>query len=225
MRLLGHRGAWLLVASTVVYGICALTWPRAILWATSREGPIEQTSHVVLAVVVAAWFVLAGTSVARGRARDAWVAVPIALYLAFLLLEEIDWGLVYGVDIGFERAFGAPAIHTLVRNPVHLWNDVQFWAVLPAIAWFSTPLMTWGRAPDARAARPVPTLDDSIVFAATLVVEFSWSGLGVALGLGRDAPLFEVMGLYQLVVYVLFGQVALRTLRTPPRVDPGTVSK
>lgn len=127
-RSLRHPIAVLNIGATALYLLANALFPKEFFdlraW---REGPIEQVSHAVLLVALIAWL----WAVRRRTGTARWIAVVVSLYTLFLLLEEIDWGLVYGVDIGFNRLVGLPSLHQSQWRPRFFWEDKLYWIGAP----------------------------------------------------------------------------------------------
>jgi hypothetical protein len=187
----------------------------------SPEGPIEHASHVVL-VAVLALFVAAATA-ARGRAATV-CAVVWCLYLALLLLEEIDFGRLYGIDLGYsllERAVGAPNLHNAPGHASSLVGWAQVWIAAPMAGYFLAPLVAWPawRQRLERIAPFTPVPADAILFLALAVLAVALDSvkpLDLRLGAGSAAATacpHSPLPLFQLLTYVLIGMVGGRALR------------
>ncbi|MCY1007659.1 hypothetical protein OV079_19310 [Nannocystis pusilla] len=92
------------------------TSPASTAELLAKEGPAEHASHAVLAAAVVAWLL---------ASRPGGRAVPLAMagFLALVLVEEIDWGSVYGWPAVGERVaavFGHRNMHNAARGSSYL---------------------------------------------------------------------------------------------------------
>ncbi len=177
-------------AITAAFVVAAVFAPDAFLAIRAkREGPIEHVSHVALLAASVVW--LAALRSLRGRKRR--FAIGVAGYVLLLLLEEIDWGLVYGLDIGFKNVFGVPSFHQTTWENEYVWQDKLYWFGAPIALFFVAPwLGRW-----TEGLRPVaPTRADGIVFVVVL-----------ATFLVVDQFHRHAMSSYQAVIYLLIAWV------------------
>ncbi|MEZ4222875.1 MAG: hypothetical protein R3B13_18175 [Polyangiaceae bacterium] len=182
---------------TLAVLIAAQVAPESFLQLRAqREGPLEHVSHVVLLAALGAW----GLAARSLRRPSRGIALAIAAYLLLLLLEEIDWGLVYGIDIGFEHLFGVPSFHQTTWKNEHVWQDKLYWFGAPVAAWFSAAWLWEGLRRYAPAA---PTRADSAAFLSILLT---------FLVVDQLHP--HVIGIYQTVMYALFAWIGWRASAT-----------
>lgn len=194
----------LLVAS--VASAVGLWWVAAVLFPVDasvlfgEEGPVEQWSDAILLGAILVW-----ATIAVRRLR--W-ALPVALYLTFLLMEETDWGAVYGVDAGHsivDALVGRDSFHELSLAGVSFFAEVQHWFVLPALGFFGFAVAT--RLAGRPVAHDLPREDETAVLAVIL-------GLYVVMPSPLQPPLDD-RGMYQLLIYGLFAMMAVRRLAPP----------
>ncbi|MFY0541503.1 hypothetical protein [Nannocystis pusilla] len=120
----------------------AWTSPAITAELLAKEGPAEHASHAVLAAAVVAW-----TLASRAGGR----AVPLAMagFLLLVLVEEIDWGSVYGWPAVGERVaavFGHRNMHNAARGSSYLLF------ALPLVAYYLARGQVAGSAGRDRAA-------------------------------------------------------------------------
>jgi hypothetical protein len=128
-----------------------------------EEGFIEHVSHLALLVALFFWAVAARSLRGSGRARA--LAWGVFAYVALLLVEEIDWGLVYGVDIGFKRVFGLTSFHQTTWRNDYVWQDKLYWFGAPMALFFLAP---WLGKMVASFHPAAATRRDSVAFAVVL---------------------------------------------------------
>jgi hypothetical protein len=162
-----------LVVAAIYAAIAGAAWiaPQAVLGAAAKEGAIEVVSHAVLAGGIAAWAL-------RSRVRPRWPAVAMALVLAVVLGEELDWGAHLGVPAiadALTRAGGAPNLHNAWLGASYLLFAAPF------CAWFSVPFVPerWR----ARLQPHVPSRGEAFAFGliaavaiASMLVPAAWEG-------------------------------------------------
>ncbi len=213
MNAIRHPFGGLLVGGSLAYALAVLLAPRVVIWGFHKEGPVEHASHLVLLVAIGL-FAYAATRTA-GPARA--LAIAMTAYLGFLMLEEIDYGLVYGVDLGGEalRArFGVPNLHNAQRDPPTMLLSVQLWMAAPILAFAGLGLWTGG----ARLAPVAPLRGEGIgiLAGAVLTAAFDSARL-LAWRLGDPAlaraPESSAMGFFQTLLYGMLAWVAWRAGR------------
>lgn len=126
----------------------------------AKEGPLEQASHVVLLLAALAWARLATRSTAGARLRSALLAV----FLSFVLAEEIDWGAIYGagaVGRAFATVFGHRNMHNALSGASYLL--------------FALPLALHFAAPARLHGRLVPVADERLAFFAIGALFVAWN--------------------------------------------------
>ncbi|WAS97440.1 hypothetical protein [Nannocystis punicea] len=180
----------MVVAIAAAAVVSALASPDATREVLAKEGPAEHASHAVLAAAVVAW-ALAGRSAGRR-------AVPLAMagFLALVLVEEIDWGSVYGWTAAGERVaavFGHRNMHNAARGSSYLL--------------FALPLVGYYLAPGTGRwlGRLAPLRDERWAFAAV-------AALFVA---GNMSAAWEraAQELLELLLYALLLATGLRLAR------------
>ncbi|PCC67680.1 hypothetical protein SAMN02745121_02316 [Nannocystis exedens] len=170
--------------------VAARTSPAITAELLAKEGPAEHASHAVLAAAVVAW-ALAGRAVDRPA-----VALAMAGFLALVLVEEVDWGSVYGWSAVGERVaavFGHRNMHNAARGSSYLL--------------FALPLAGYYLAPGTgrRLGRARPIADERWAFAVI-------AGLFVA---GNMSPAWEraAQELLELLLYALLLATGVRVGR------------
>jgi hypothetical protein len=160
-----------------------------------KEGPIEHVSHAALLVALVLWVMAArGLS---GSART--LAAFVVAYVAFLFVEEIDWGLVYGVDIGFQRLVGLPSFHQTTWRNEHIWQDKLYWIGAPLLLYFGLPRLRWLGGKLARFEPTWPSARESVAFAIVLITFMA-----------VDRFVKNSISTYQALIYALLASVAAR---------------
>lgn len=116
----------------------AIISPDLAQIALKKEGLIEQISNLILLGGILLWY--------RERKRSKLhrtVPTLVMTYLALLLLEEIDWGGIYGFHL-FQWIFG-----DLGRENLHnFWNGMSY-------ALFGIPILLWFYSPAFSPARQI----------------------------------------------------------------------
>lgn len=187
-RVLRHPLTIATVAATALIGVGLLVAPEPLVaLKDQRESGLEHISHGVLLLGVLLWSVV----VARTKRDGPQVLGIVTLgYQLLLLLEETDWGQVYGVDLGVE------ALHHNTVHPATMFHDRLFLFALPGVAWALAPLVrrsSWSVAP-----RP----EDGVVFLGIL-----------ATYVASDMVIEGLHDVYQTLAYAVFLGVGLRALR------------
>ncbi|MFO0571239.1 MAG: hypothetical protein U0263_36755 [Polyangiaceae bacterium] len=155
--------------------------------------------------------------------RARLLAVLATSYLSLALLEEIDWGAVYGWDLGHvtvERlTHGSPNFHNaqLTHSSLLGWSVV--WMSAPMIAFFGAPLVPvprWQRL--WRSLSPAATTPvEGLVFLTAAVVSVGVDGLpllerrlGYVPRAGAGDPVGAPLGFFQIFFYLAWLFVAWR---------------
>lgn len=161
----------------------------------AKEGPAEHASHAVVAAAVVAWLL---------ASRPGGRAVPLAMagFLALVLVEEIDWGSVYGWPAVGERVaavFGHRNMHNAARGSSYLLF------ALPLVAYYMAP----GTGRWLGRARPIR--DERWAFAA----------LGALFVAGNMSAAWEraAQELLELLLYALLLATGLRVAQEPGGKD------
>jgi hypothetical protein len=157
------------------------------------------------------------------------LAVTVCGFLVFALLEEIDWGAVYGVDLGYSWVArltgGSVSFHNAQRTHVGLLTWVLPWMTAPMLLYFAAPLVPiarlgqrWESWAPTRATR-----SEGLLFFAGAVLTVCVDSVPlVRWRMGSDPrapggdPIGSPLGLYQAGFYLLWALVALRALRERP---------
>nr|HMR10913.1 hypothetical protein [Polyangiaceae bacterium] len=163
------------------------------------EGAIEQGSHVALLVALGAW--VQAVRVLRGRGGARGLAAVVTAYVLLLLLEEIDYGLIYGLDIGFKDVFGVTSFHQTTWKNEYVWQDKLYWFDAPMAAFFAAPF--FGRLTE-RYHPAAATRRDSVAFVVVLVTF-----------LVVDQFHRHAISIYQAVMYALMAWVGARAAGYP----------
>lgn len=163
------------------------------------EGAIEQGSHVALLVALGAW--VQAVRVLRGRGGARGLAAVVTAYVLLLLLEEIDYGLIYGLDIGFKDVFGVTSFHQTTWKNEYVWQDKLYWFGAPMAAFFAAPF--FGRFTE-RYHPAAATRRDSVAFVVVLVTF-----------LVVDQFHRHAISIYQAVMYALMAWVGARAAGYP----------
>ncbi|MDC0715565.1 hypothetical protein [Nannocystis bainbridge] len=185
-----------IAAVAVTAALTSPAWTAALL---AKEGPAEHASHAVLAAAVVAW------ALAGRRADRRAVALAMAGFLALVLVEEVDWGSVYGWTTIGERmagAFGHRNMHNAARGSSYLLF------ALPLIGYFAAPRRWLGGL--------APSRDERWAFVAI-------AGLFVA---GNMSAAWEraAQELLELLLYALLLAIGLRVGRGSGRTGLTTAA-
>ena len=169
---LKHPALWIFLAGAVAYVAFTSLFPEVALPWHRHEGPIEHAGHLVLYVALFAW----ARAITRAlRVGMRVLPVVIALYLAFLTLEEIDFGHAYGVNLGatWIRSItgGSPNFHNAQDGHSGMLGWALTWIMLPLVAYFAMGLRT------KRTSCIWPTRSESFVFGALCVLTLFLDGL------------------------------------------------
>lgn len=123
------------LVALAAFVVLALAAPERTAGWLAKEGPVEHASHVILALAALAWLALAIFK--RSAAR--LLSLALALFLALVLAEELDWGAVYGwrgPGEAIARVFGHRNLHNAASGSSYLLFAV------PLAVYFA-----WPRAP------------------------------------------------------------------------------
>lgn len=135
-----------------------------------HEGWLEHASHLVLLAALVAW----GIGLARLPAGLApALGVLFWAWLCFALLEEVDYGQVYGVDLGYrwlEQQTGYPSLHHSRGQPATMLQDRLLLVAGPGITWALSGLVGPLRRALGRAAVVLPTPAEGVLFLAPLAL-------------------------------------------------------
>jgi hypothetical protein len=217
-----------LLSSVLVHVLGVMLVPELWLELSGKEATFEHLGHAVIFLSALAW--LRVTRRREGAPR--WISTLVSVYLGFCLLEEVDWGAVYGIDLGYTRiqrwTSGSPNLHNapaLERGPLG-WSVV--WLSLPMVVYFLAGL--WTRARTGSLASVLPTKSESILFLSTVLVSVVFDGLhllhwrlGYVPRAETGGRLGDALGWFQIAFYVLWILVALRLAtegRVAKRVTP-----
>lgn len=218
----------LFVGMLAAYFAVVLATPELWLWLAAKEGPFEHLGHMALVVAVALWVGVALRAARRPRA----LAIGVALYLGLALLEEIDWGAVYGVDLGHSLVArltgGSPNFHNAQKSHASLAGWSVAWMSAPMLLFFGLPLTPlsklWrGLAPAASLA----VEGASFLAAALLTVLVDGlplleRRLGYVPRAGAGDPIGAPLGFFQIAFYVAWALVAWRALRQLRGAEPAS---
>lgn len=211
-------------AAVGLYVGLALVAPETWLKLASKEGPLEHLGHALMLSALGVWAAVAASSF-RERRAAAGVAAVVTTYLAFALMEEVDWGAVYGLDLGHRfiasLTGGSENFHNAQRAHGSVFAWALVWMSAPMAAYFAAPLIplrAWKRRWERAApARSLP-LEGVLFFAAAAasvaidsVPLLRWR-LGFQPRAGAGDPIGAPLGLLQATFYLLWLSVALRAL-------------
>lgn len=174
--------------------VAAVLGPEPMRGLLAKEGPAEQVSHVVLAVAVIAWSARAMRPVSMRGGRMG--AAALALAFAFVLGEELDWGLAFEVHV-----LADPLIRLVGRPDLHnAWGGASYLLFsLPVLA-----VVALGVAgPTDRAGWRGPSRGDAIALVLVAIAAV----ITIALPRAWEAALDE---LTELLAYVALAAAALR---------------
>jgi hypothetical protein len=207
-----------------IHVIGVLVAPGLWLRLSDKESVFEHLGHAVLALACVVW-VLVSVCARRGALV---IAGLVTAYLLFCLLEEIDWGAVYGIDLGYSRIqrwTGGPNLH----NARALEHTAFGWS----LPWMSAPMLAYfasGFVPRARLgtlAAVLSTRVETFWFVLTVVVSAAFDGLHLLhwrLGYVPRAPaggsLGDALGWFQIAFYLLWVLVGLRIRRELRATQP-----
>jgi hypothetical protein len=175
----------------------AVSWlaPEVIVWATGEmEGPAEQVTHLVLGAATLAWAAAAW----RARGAPRLLAVAVFAYVLLLMLEEIDYGSIYGIGTGLRPLIGIPSLHQSQWEATTVLFDKLLWFALPTVALYASAFAPITRFDPVRPTR-TEAVACAIVFGTYIVVDAATSGL---------------MPLYQGLTYGVMTSTAVRAFRS-----------
>lgn len=203
----------------VAYLAAAFLLPDAVLWLTTEEGPSEHPQPFVLAAVIGLWIAVACRSIrstdGSSRIRTV-VAVLMPAYLLFVLFEEINWGHVYGVDLGWSwinRLMGTLAFHS-VHSQNQPWKDPTFYIVLPLAVYFALPLVPAARHWFERLGPVGARFEEGVVFFLAVVCNFVVFLTSPLSELNKDSePYGDAVSLFQTMAYLLLLLIGWRAYR------------
>lgn len=213
--------AWVFVAMVAAYLGVVLAAPELWLWLAAKEGPLEHAGHLALAAALALWLgvVVRSTGPARG------LAVCVSAYLSFALFEEIDWGAVYGLDLGHSLIArwtgGSPNLHNAQWKHASLLGWSVVWMGAPMGLFFALPLVPLGRVrrlwQRCAPASSQPTEGALFLIAALLTtcidgLPLLERGLGYVPRAGAGDPIGGPLGFFQIAFYAAWALVAWRAL-------------
>lgn len=196
-----------------------LAAPELWLRLAAKEGPFEHVGHAVLLLAALGWL----RASVRNRARARLLAIMATSYLVLALLEEVDWGAVYGWNLGHatvERlTHGSPNFHNAQTTHSSLFGWSVVWMSGPMVAFFGAPLVPlpgWRRL--WRSCSPVATTPvEGLVFLAAAVISVVVDGLpllehrlGYVPRAGAGDPIGAPLGFFQIFFYFAWLFVAWR---------------
>lgn len=216
--------AWALGLCVSIHVLGVLVAPHLWLRLSNKESVFEHLGHATLALACVVWL-----WAARRTRRDALVVVAlVSAYLAFCLLEEIDWGEVYGIDLGYTQLTkwtGGPNLHNAPALEHTLLGWSLLWMTAPMVAYFSTGLL-----PRTRLSNVLATRAETFWFGATVLVSALFDGLHLLhwrLGYVPRAPaggsLGDALGWFQIAFYLLWVLVGIRLGREQRATKPVSV--
>ncbi len=219
-RLRNHPLLWLALGTTLVYLIAVASVPRVVESLVVVDGPIEDLGHVVLLLAIAAWATLA-RRLGREQHPASKLVLGIVLYLVFIEMEEINWGDVYGLDLGASlvtRLVGTTTFHRAYHNAYYA-NLLGVIIASPIAVYFALGLFRRRAAGWLTGMTPAsPLRVESILFFTVAILAqvldaiplLEWRMGKPTSQWGLDSPL----GLFQALIYTLLCMVALRALRS-----------
>ncbi len=222
----------IVVGVSLTWWLLVYVWPEPLLLLSMTEGPIEHASHVVLLAAAGAWGVASMRLLGRRRRigrGPSWLAIGLSvlltLYALLLLLEEIHWGAVYGVDLGhslLQGWVGGDSLHTAPRTGSAWYSDLSLTLAVPAVAiWCGLPAMMRLWPASERWLAPVTRLrHDTLLFCAVVVLS-QLSDIVLPRGSGSNdyfypdgTPRPDIRSFYQGAVYGVMLLSALRVCRS-----------
>lgn len=209
-----HPYVWALGLCVSIHVLGVLIAPDLWLRLSDKESLFEHLGHGVLALGFVVWLLVS----VRTRRGALVVACLVSAYLLFCLLEEIDWGAVYGIELGhsrIERWTGGPNLHNaraLEHTPFG-WSLP--WMAAPMIAYFAAGWVP--RARQRTLASVLPTRAESFWFVVTVLVSAAFDGLhllhwrlGYVPRAAAGGSLGDALGWFQIAFYLLWVLVGLR---------------
>ncbi|MBI3207000.1 MAG: hypothetical protein HYZ29_36015 [Myxococcales bacterium] len=213
--------AWLFAAMLAAYLGVVLTAPELWLRLAAKEGPFEHAGHLTLAVALALWIGL----VARSKGPARVLSTCVSAYLVFALLEELDWGAVYGLDLGHSLIArwtgGSPNLHNAQWKHGSLLGWSVAWMGAPMGCYFGLPLVPlvrvrrlWERCAPA-GSQP---MEGALFLGAALLtiwvdgLPLLERGLGYVPRTGAGDPIGQPLGFFQIAFYAAWALVAQRAL-------------
>lgn len=226
--------AKLFAAMVATYFTLVLAAPELWLRLAAKEGPIEHAGHLLLALTIASW-IWVGVR-AAGAARG--LAVGVVVYLTATLQEEIDWGAVYGLDLGHSLVAsitrGSPNFHNAQTAHASVLGWAVVWLSAPMLVFFGFPLLPLARARSlrARCSPACASVSEGVSFFVAAIATVVIDGLpllerrlGYVPRVGGGDAIGGALGFFQMAFYAAWALVALRALRElrdrAPSAPPG----
>jgi len=208
------------VVAVVSYLLMVAFAPELLLRMLAHEGPVEHVGHLVLLLALLAWLVLAECCIVMDGVRFGATALPmiVTICLVFLFLEDIDWGAVYGVDLGYslvrELTGGSSNFHDAMDGS-ELLAGVLLWMLLPLVLVFSVGLIPLRglRARWDRLAPVRPTWDESVRFWLIGVLALVTSSVDLLPEREPGAAPASALTFFEIACFALWASVALRATR------------
>ena len=220
--------AWALGLCVTIHVLGVLVAPNFWLRLADKESVFEHLGHAVLAIACVVWL-LVSLGTRRGALVVAWL---MSAYLLFCLLEEIDWGEVYGIDLGYSQmekwTGGSPNLHNArgLEHTAFGWSLP--WMSAPMLAYFASGLVPRPRL--GTLATVLSTRAETFWFTVTVLVSAAFDGLHLLhwrLGYVPRAPaggsLGDALGWFQIAFYLLWVLVGLRIQRELRATKPVSV--
>ncbi len=233
-RLFDLPFAKLFTAMVAMYFAVVLAAPELWLRLAAKEGPIEHAGHLLLALTTTLWLWVAAR--AAGAARG--LAMAVVVYLTATFQEEIDWGAVYGLDLGHSLVAtitgGSPNFHNAQATHASVLGWALIWMSSPMVLFFGLPLLPFARV-RALWARCSPasshTVEGVSFFVAAIVtvvidgLPLLERGLGYVPRAGAGDAIGGALGFFQVAFYAAWALVAIRALRELGRRAPSAAPR
>jgi hypothetical protein len=221
VRLRDHPFIRVLAITTIAWIGVELFIPETaarLAWPEESGGLVEHASNVLIIIDLLLW---AAVAIACVRRRRAFIlASAFTFYLLFATMEELDYGRVWGVNLGYEVV--ARYANGRVNFHDSRWHSMALPLVfLPAVLFFLVGLVPALRSRWERFAPASPTRVESHAFLATGAVtailetaRITAHRLDHAVFTPNGRPFRpSPLGFCQCEFYVLFAFAAWRALR------------
>lgn len=187
----------------LVWPALAYVRPGWLLPLMRPEGPVEHASHLVLALGVVLALAAAARLFAHGvrRVRRWGAPLLLAAFLAFVLMEETDWGGVYTGHSLIYALRHDGSFHALGHEPATIFHEPQTYVGLAFAALLAWPLVRRARALFGARRRDAEAF--LVLAASWLWVQVLVKDAAVVARAGGEAATEQAskMDVFQLLVY------------------------
>ncbi len=211
----------LMAAAIAVYLVAINVAPDAVRRLIEHEGPIEHVGHLVFLAAVTLWGGVAWRAMRPRNGRELrrgtrLLAVGAASYLCLMLLEDLDWGAVYRLELGHSVVEGitggTPNFHNAQASHSGLLGWALTWIMAPWVLFFGVGLLPAFRAQQTFAP-VVPTWVESVQFVLLSVCTLLMDSVELSGNSSAALSPTNPLGYFQIVNFAFWGLVAWRVHR------------